>query len=104
MLYIVCSGRTEIFRSAVKILRSWKREPVDFHRQNLFRYCCSPMAIFKVILFSFGGALPDGRSITAYSSTFSFFADCHFLRAMRTNRCEHHARVPGLRAESCSQP
>jgi hypothetical protein len=55
------------------------------------------MAISKLILFSFGGVLPDGRSITAFSSTFSFFADCYFLRAMRINRREHHACVPGVR-------
>src|SRR5437764_2627981 len=92
------------FQSSSKIPRSWKRGPVNFHRQNLFRYCLSPMAIFRLILFSFGGVLPDGRSITAYSSTFSFFVDCYFLRAMRVDRCEHHACVSGLRQQSCSQP
>src|SRR3954466_14685434 len=97
MLCIGSSVRIKTFQSRLRIPHSCKREPGDFHSPNLFRYCFSRMAVFKLILFSFGGSLPDGRSIAAFSSTFSFFTDCYLLRAMRINRCEQHTSLPRLR-------
>src|SRR5947209_11921858 len=97
MLCIASSVRLKEFQSRLKIRPLCRRSPADFHRPNLFRYCSSPKCSLDLLLFAFGGSLPDGRSIVAFSSTFSFFAHRHFLRAMRVDWCEHHACVLGLR-------
>src|ERR1700686_2064124 len=97
MLCIAWRVRMLIFWLPMKSLPCCRREPVDFHSRTYSATVSRLRRTLDLILFPFGGALSDARSITAHSNTFSFLADCYFLRAMRVDRRERDACVSGLR-------